>query len=163
MKSLVIYYSYSGNTEKVAKILKDILSQKGEAEMRQLKPLDESDNFFYQCVRAFKGRRALLSDENFNLSEYDLICIGTPVWAFAPTPAINTFLDKCSSLNNKTAVCFMTYGSGTGVKRCVNNIMERLKQKGADKIFNFGIQQSKVFDKAYIESIIEETLGRCAA
>lgn len=160
MKSLIVYYSYTGNTRKIAERLKDILSRKGEAEIYQLKPIDESNNFFVQAIRAFAGKRAQLPDLKFDLSSYDLICLGTPVWAFAPTPAINTFLDKCKNLDGKDAICFTTYGSGTGVKRCINTMIERLKQKGAFKISSFSIQQFRVNDTGFIEKVIEEALQK---
>ena len=158
MKFLIVYYSYTGNTGKVAEILKGILSKKGEAEIHQLKPIDESNNFFVQTASAFTGKRAKLQEERFDLSGYDLVCLGTPVWAFAPTPAINTYLDKVQNLDGKDAICFVTYGSGVGVKRCINTMIEKLKQKGAFKISGFSIQQTKVNDTGFVEETIEEAL-----
>lgn len=160
MKSLIIYYSYSGNTKRIAERLKDILSEKGEAKICRLLPTDESNNFFVQAARAFAGKRAILSDVNFDLSGYDLICLGTPVWAFAPTPAINTFLDKIENLDGKDAVCFTTYHSGTGVRRCVNTIIKGLKQKGAFKTADFNIQQFKINDADFVENKIKSALQK---
>jgi len=159
MKSLIVYYSYTGNTEKIAEKLRGILSKKGQTEIHQLKPIDESDNFFAQAASAFTGKRAQLSNVKFDLSGYDLICLGTPVWAFAPTPAINTYLDKVQNLDGKDAICFVTYASGAGVKRCLNTMIEKLKQKGAFKISGFSIQQTKVNDTDFVETAIEEALG----
>ncbi len=158
MKSLIVYYSYTGNTGKVAEILKGILSKKGQAEIHQLKPIDESSNFFVQAASASTGKRAKLQEERFNLSGYDLVCLGTPVWAFAPTPAINTYLDKVQNLDGKDAICFVTYASGAGVKRCINTMIENLKQKGAFKISGFSIQQGKVNNTGFVEKAIEEAL-----
>ncbi len=158
MKSTIIYYSYSGNTQKIAGILQSILAQKGETQIQRLLPTDESDKFFAQCARAFKHVRATLPDEKFDLSAYDLICVGTPVWAFAPVPAINTFLDKCSGLGGKKVICFTTYGSGTGVKKCLATIEKALKEKGASTVYNFGVQQGKVNDTAFVEGEIKKTL-----
>ena len=158
MKSIIIYYSYTGNTKKIAEKLLDILKQKGEAEIRRLTPTDESDNFFVQAMRAFTGKRATLSDEGFDLSGCDLICLGSPVWAFAPTPAVNTFLDKCQNLDGKDAICFTTYHSGAGVQRCVNAMINSLKKKGAFKISGFNIQQMKIEDANFVEETIQQIL-----
>ena len=46
MKSLVVYYSYSGNTRKVAKVLIEALKAKGETEELELIALDEVKSFF---------------------------------------------------------------------------------------------------------------------
>lgn len=158
MKSLIAYYSYSGNTKKVAEILKDTLSKKGEVKLLQLKPIDEQTSFFAQAQAAFFRKRARLLDINFDLTDYELICIGTPVWAFAPTPAINTFLDKIKNLDKKSAICFTTYASGAGVKRCVSIIKNTLKEKGASRISDFNIQQFKVDDTSFVEEQIKNAL-----
>lgn len=158
MKSLIVYYSYSGNTQKVAEALKGILEEKGEADMQRLLPTDESDNFFIQCNRAFQGRRATLPDINFDLSDHDLLCLGTPVWAFAPTPAINTFLDKIQNLDGRYAMVFTTSGSGAGVKRCADTIIRHLKEKGASKTSSFNIPQAKINNINFIEQEIKKVL-----
>ncbi len=158
MKSIVIYYSYTGNTKKIAEKLLDILKQKGEAEIHRLSPTDESNNFFAQAIRAFAGKKATLSNKSFDLSNYDLICLGSPVWAFAPTPAINTFLDKCQNLDGKDAICFTTYHSGAGVKKCANTMINELKKKGAFKLASFNIQQMKIADTDFVETTIQKAL-----
>ncbi|MFH0732818.1 MAG: flavodoxin [Candidatus Omnitrophota bacterium] len=158
MKALIAYYSYTGNTQKIAKALEDILSVKCEVATWRLEPTDESVNFFAQCVRAFRRKRASLPDEGVNITDYDVICVGTPVWAFAPAPAVNTFLDKLGGLDGKDAICFTTYGSGTGVKKCVNTMVDAFKQRKAFKISNFNIQQGKVDNASFVEAAIRKAL-----
>ncbi len=156
MKSLVVYYSYSGNTHKVAEILSGHLKPQGEVEMVELKGLDEPNSFLGQCRRAFWHKRGQIQPVNFDLSAYDLICIGTPVWAFGPAPAINTYLDKCSGLEGKDVILFTTYGSGTGNERCLKFMQDILVKKGAKDFRKFSIQQFKVNDKEFVLSKIKE-------
>ncbi len=156
MKSIIIFYSFSGNTKKVAGILSEYLGQKGEVEIIELKGLDESDKFFAQVARAFRHKRATLSPVNFDLSEFDLICFGTPVWAFGPAPAINTYLDKCFGVEGKAVILFSTYGSGTGNKRCLDYMQDMLVKKGAKDFKRFSIQQFKVNNKEFVLSKIKE-------
>ena len=158
MKSLIVYYSYSGNTEKVANVLKDVLSKRGETNIAALNPENESGNFFMQSMRAFRRKRAILKEAPFDVARYDLICVGNPVWAFAPTPAINTYIDELKNLKSKNVACFITYGSGTGAERCLATMRRALKEKGAFKFFSFKIQQNKVDDEDFVRSTIEETL-----
>ena len=157
MKSIIVYYSYSGNTRKAADILSRYLKTKGEAAVVELKPLDESGNFFKQGNRAFRKVRAQLTEVNFDLSGYDLICLGTPVWAFSPAPAMNTYLDKCSGLQGKEVVLFCTTG-GTGIDRCLNYMEGLLSQKGAKSFKRFAIKQAKINDQEFILSTIKESL-----
>lgn len=117
MRSIICYYSLTGNTKKIAKLLEGKLSKKGSVDLIELKPLNESSKFLSQAARAFLKKKVLLSAVKTNLSGYDLICFGTPVWAFGPTPAIRTFLENCSGLQDKTIILFITSG-GAGNERC---------------------------------------------
>lgn len=156
MKSIIVYYSYSGNTKKAAQALAEYLKDKGEAELISLQPLDESNSFFGQGNRAFRHVRAKIEPAKFDLSCYDLICLGSPVWAFGPAPAMNTYLDRCSGIEGKKIILFSTYGSGTGNQRCLNYMREILSKKGAKEFKQFSIQQFKVKDKEFVLSKIKE-------
>lgn len=158
MRSVIVYYSYSGNTRKVAEVLAEALKEKGEIDIIELNALDESKSFLGQCRRAFARSHAKLAPINFDLSAYDLISLGTPVWVFAPTPAMNTYLDGSFGLENKEVILFTTYGSGTGNNRCLNHMQHVLTQKGAKDFKKFSIQQFKVNNKEFVLSKIKEAL-----
>jgi flavodoxin len=160
MRSIIIYYSYSGNTKKVAELLSEYLRAKGEVDTIQLKGLDESDKFFAQVARALRRTRAKIAPTIFDLTKYDLICFGTPVWAFGPAPAMNTYLDNCSGVEGKEVILFTTYGSGTGNNRCLNYMQDILSKKGAREFRQFSVQQFKVEDKEFVLSKIQEALAR---
>lgn len=160
MKSIIIYYSYSGNTKNVANILKEYLlkeylSQISEVEVLELKPTDESNNFFIQGKRAFKKIRANLGSVNLDLSAYDLICLGTPVWAFTTTPAMNACLDKCLGLENKQVVFFTTSG-GAGDKKAFLYAKEILVKRGATDFKNFFVHHNKAKDSVFVLEKIKE-------
>ncbi len=159
MQAIIIYYSYSGNTKKVAGVLAEILSQKGEVGAIGLKGLDESDKFLAQVARAFRHKRAKIEPVSFDLKAFDLICLGTPVWAFGPAPTMNTYLDNCFGLEGKEVILFTTYGSGTGNERCLNYMQEILTRKGAQQFKRFSIQQFKVNDQNFILRRIKEALS----
>lgn len=156
MKSIIIYYSFSGNTRKVALVLCEYLSQKGATELTELKDSNENGKFFSQAVKALRHTKTSISEVSFDLSGYDLICCGTPVWAFGPSPAMNTYLDKCFGAEGKEIILFTTYGSGTGNGRCLNYMQAILAQKGARSFKRFSIQQFKVKDKQFVLSEIKE-------
>jgi len=156
IKSIIIYYSYSGNTRKVAKILAESLERDSQVDILRLQALDESKSFFVQALRALKHIRGEIKEIKFDLSEYDRICLGTPVWAFAPVPAVNTYLDRCRGIEGKDVIIFTTYGSGTGNTRCLNYMQRALSQKGAKGFKRFSIQQFRVKDKEFILSEIQK-------
>lgn len=160
MKSLIIYYSYTGVTDKVAGIFADVLQKRGETAIQRLRPKAEIASFFGQCRAAFTRKRTELVEEDisFDVSRYDLILIGSPVWAFAPAPAINTYLDRMSGLNGKRTVILLTSGSGMGVKMCFKNIRKVLESKGASSIDEINIPNSKMGKPDFIASCLEKTL-----
>jgi flavodoxin len=158
MRSAIIFYSYSGNTAKVAEVLHDELTSKGSADVFSLEPEDESDSFLGQCRRAFFKQKAKIKDTIFDLSNYSLICFGTPVWAFGMAPALRAYIDKCSGLEGKSIILFTTFGSGTGNNKCLNEMQAILAQKGAKDFKRFSIQQFRVSDASGVSKIIKGVL-----
>jgi flavodoxin len=159
MRTLITYYSFSGNTDKVVNIFAGLLRKKGEVVLQRLKPADEIKKFALQCKAAFMGERAVLEgDVQFDLGQYDLLLIGSPVWAFAPTPSINTYLDKLSGLSGKRAIVLVTSGSGTGVGRCFKNIRKSLESKGVSRVDEVNIPDRKQKDTEFIASSLEKVL-----
>jgi NAD(P)H-dependent FMN reductase len=159
MKSLIIYYSYSGNTKKVAGYLREYLGQRGQADIAELKAPDETNSFLGQCRRAFLRKRARIEPLNYDPGKYDLICLGAPVWAFAPPPAMNTYLDQVQNIQGKEVVLFTTYGSGTGNNRCLNYMRRLLMKKGAESFRRFSLQQVKVNDRDFVMARIGAILS----
>jgi flavodoxin len=158
MKSIIVCYSYSGNTRKTAGLLKEYLLEKGEVETIELKDLNETGKFFTQAAQAFKHVRANIPGVNFNLSGYDLVCFGSPVWAFGPAPAMNTYLDKCFGLEGKDAILFTTYGSGAGNQRCLKYMQAILAKKGVKTFKKFSLQQYILKNEGSAKKIIKGTL-----
>jgi flavodoxin len=156
MKSVIIYYSFSGNTKKVVGILAEYLGSLGEVRTIELKARDESGNFFNQCLRAFRHRQAKIEPVPFDPGSFDLLCLGSPVWAFGPAPAINAYLEQCVGVKDKRVVLFTTFGSGTGNGRCLNYMQASLSQKGVKDFTRFSIQQFKVDDREFVLSKIKE-------
>jgi flavodoxin len=157
VKTVIIYYSFSGNTRLVARLLAKVLGEKSEVELVELKDLDEDGKFINQGRRAFKHIRAKIEEVNFNLSEYDLICLGTPVWAFTTTPAMNTYLEQCSGLENKRIVLFTTSG-GIGDKRCLKYMQDILSKKGVTNFSSFSIPANRIKNKDFILTEIQEIM-----
>ncbi|MBU1726846.1 MAG: flavodoxin family protein [Candidatus Omnitrophica bacterium] len=156
MKTAIVYYSYSGNTRKVAEILAEALKEKSSVDLIDLQALDESNSFLGQCRRAIVRKKGKIAPVKLDLSAFDLICFGTPVWAFGPAPAINAYLEQCTGLSGKEVILFTTYGSGAGKERCVNYMQDILSRKGTKSFKRFSIQQFKVKDRQLVLAEIEK-------
>ncbi|MBU4304697.1 MAG: flavodoxin family protein [Candidatus Omnitrophica bacterium] len=157
-KALIVFYSFSGNTQKVADALKQELSASYEVNMQRLEAVDESASFFGQCVRAFMKKEAGIKEENisFDVSGFDLVVLGTPVWAFGMAPAMRTYISKCRGISGKKVIIFSTYGSGAGKDKCVREMASLLEKKGAAKINSLLIQQANVNNR----QLVSEQLGK---
>lgn len=169
MRSLVTYYSFSGNTDHVAKLFASELKKAGEVDTQRLMPKDEVRDFLGQCMAARAYKRVELSGRfDSDASPYDLIVLGSPVWAFAPVPAMNTFLDNLSGLNGKRVIVFLTSGSGLGVKSCFKHIRRILENKGAASIDEINIPDRRQREEDFIRGAFNDVLegkgkgGGCA-
>jgi len=134
-RSIVIFYTRSGNTQFVAEEIATVLGS-------DLRPLVDKKSrqgawgYFWAGFDAIMKNRTRLEDFKLDLAQYDLIFLGTPNWAANVPPAIRTFLAQ-SYLTNKKLVLFCTQ-DGMGAGQVFNNL--RLLAKGAEiideKFFN---------------------------
>jgi flavodoxin len=119
LKKLVIFYSLDGNTKLVAETIAGAIG----AGLLQLKPKSEikAHGFFKYFLGGMqvvlKKKPELLPFEK-NPADYDLIFIGSPVWASSYTPAVNSFFSNCKLSGKKIAV-FCTL-SGQSDKPLIN-------------------------------------------
>jgi len=159
MKILITYYSYSGITAKAVNIFRETLQEKGDVDIQRLKPKQELTSFVSQCMAARSGKRCELEGNVlFNAGAYDVIIIGLPVWAFAPPPAINSYLDNVSGLAGKKVIMLITSGSGVGVNTCFRTLRNTLQDKGAIDIKEINIPNAKMVETDFIVSAINLTL-----
>jgi flavodoxin len=114
MKSLVIYYSLDGNT----KLLSETIASKIGAETIAIKPKNDIKSKGFMKY-FWGGRQVIMKEEpeleslDKDLNSYDLIIIGTPVWAGTYVPAIRSFLST-KPLAGKRVACFCSHGGGPG-------------------------------------------------
>jgi flavodoxin len=114
MKTAVIYYSHDGNCALIAEILKTELN----ADVYRVETMDDKKRkglslMFWGGGQVFKGIKPPLKPLSVDINAYDLIVLGTPVWAGSPTPAIASFLDK-NSITGKKIALFCCHGGGMG-------------------------------------------------
>lgn len=120
-KILVLYFSQSGNTEKIANFIHeevggDIL--KLETTTSYPGNYDELTNYAQQEQR--NDSRPELKTKIENMDEYDIIFLGCPIWWADMPMAIYTFLDTYD-LSEKTIAPFITH-AGSGLSGTPNNI-----------------------------------------
>ena len=95
MKTLIVYYSYTGNTKKIANAIKNNLN----CDILEVTPKIPFSNDYDDVVAEYqnnsiKDKSIEINDIGIDLKEYDKIIIGSPVWWYTICPVITSFLKK---------------------------------------------------------------------
>jgi flavodoxin len=128
MKTIIVYYSLTGNTEYVSNIIKDKL----KTDILKLEPIKKyHDKGFTKFL--FGGKSAVMKEEpslkeyNFNGDKYDNVILALPVWASCITPPIRTFIkENRESLKDKSISIVICY-SGGGADKVIDKTKEFLE------------------------------------
>lgn len=114
-KTLVAYFSATGNTERIAK---------------RIAELTGADIYFIQPSKSYAkdpyDDSQLIQDEAYNdlrpavsnlpskeeIAKYDTLYIGSPLWWHQPAMVVCTFLEEYD-LKDKVVIPFITYGAKT--------------------------------------------------
>ncbi|WP_132247285.1 flavodoxin family protein [Marinisporobacter balticus] len=114
MKSLVIYYSLEGNTRFVAETIANEMG----ADLLVLKPKEDIPSKGF--MRYLKGGKQVVLKKKPELlpldkdpAAYDVIYIGSPVWAGSFAASVNAFFSAIS-LKNKRIALFCCHRGGLG-------------------------------------------------
>ena len=113
-KKLIVYFTYTNNTKKIAEHIKEKLNC-DILEIKTVVPYSDDYDSVVNDQQNSEGSSFLpeIQEINLNLEEYDEIILGTPVWWYRPVPAIRTFLTKYD-LTGKTIKPFATNAGWLG-------------------------------------------------
>lgn len=118
-KRLVAYFSASGATGKVAKMV----AEAAGADLYEIRPKQlytKADlNWMDQNARSTiemkdKKIRPEIVDTDAQIAEYDEILIGFPIWWYVAPTIIHTFLEKYDFTGKKIVLFATSGGSGFG-------------------------------------------------
>ena len=116
MKSLVIYYTRTGNTKFAAETIAAEIGADVE-EVVDLKNRQGRLAFLPSGRDAMQGKETEIAETKRTPTNYDLVIVGQPVWAGSPTPAIRTYLKKNDMSGKKVALFFSDSGSGKAIEK----------------------------------------------
>jgi flavodoxin len=114
MKTLVIYYSLGGSCSFIAEEIHKVLGADTlRLELQDDKKREGFAKFFWGGRMILAAAKPPLKPYTVTPDPYDLIIIGTPVWAGSPAPAFRTFFSDVKITNKKVAF-FCCCGGGKG-------------------------------------------------
>jgi flavodoxin len=126
MKTLVVFYSRTGTTRRVAEAISASLNCDRE-EIFDTKDRAGVWGYLAAGRDASLKRPTAIREMRVDPAAYDLVIVGTPVWAFTAVPAVRTFLANSKGRLKKVAF-FCTQG-GMGDKGAFRDMEETCGQK----------------------------------
>jgi flavodoxin len=142
MPVLVVYYSRTGNTRRVAEAIADKL----HADIEVLRDTDERRGvagFLRSGFQVISGKRARLEPVTSDLLEYDLVVIGSPIWGSLSVP-VRTYLEDHRGRFKRVGF-FVTHG-GSGEEKAFR-VMRRLT--GREPLATLEVKESELVSGAW--------------
>ncbi len=122
MKTLVVYYSKSGNTRRVAQEIAKGLG----AETEEIVEVGVKRTGILGFLRAGRGgmmrKKSRIETPKKRPGDFDLVFVGSPVWGWNLAPAVRSYL-AAVDLGQKPMALFCTMGSN-GEKKTFESIRE---------------------------------------
>ena len=122
MKILVVYFTRTGNTKFVAEKIANHLGA-DICEVVDKKSRKGKIGFIksgYESIR----KKLTEIEVTKRVDDYNIVIIGSPVWAKGITPAIRTFIHQ-NDLSNKQIACFVTL-KGDNPKKPLEKMKEAI-------------------------------------
>ena len=140
-KALVLYYSQTQTTEKVAQ---EIAARLG-ADIEEILPVQPYDGTYQETItrsgeERSSGRMPAIQPLKANLKDYDVIFLGYPIWFGTYALPVVTLLDEVD-FSGKKIVPFCTFGSG-GLDVSVRDL--KAKQPKAEVLPGYGVRAARI-------------------
>lgn len=137
MKAIVVYYSYTGKTELVAKAVAGVTG----AELRKIEEVKKRKGilgFIRGGKEAVLDQRVAIKPVSTDWGEADTVFIGCPLWAATAPPALKTFLDQVD-FGGRKVIAFCTYG-GSSTDKLRDSMQKLIEAKHGEFLDFFAIQ-----------------------
>lgn len=126
IKALIVYYSYSGNTRRVSERMAEVLGvDKYEIKTVNEYPKDEYETASVADEERRSGNLPEIVKDLPDISEYDYIFIGGPVWNGDIAAPLAKYLE-ITDLEGKVVVPFWT-NKGSGEEAYINDFNENVR------------------------------------
>ena len=147
MKKLVVYYSKTGNTKKIAREI----AKHTKADIEEIIDQKERRGILNWLIAGRDGMKKKLTKIKYSKdpSKYDLIILGTPVWGWNMAPSIRTYFSENKGKIKRVA--FFCTSGGTNITQTFSD-MESASKKPIAKL---SIVQQYVKSNNYSDQLNE--------
>ena len=155
---LVVYYSRTGSTRKVAEYITKQLGADMEA-IIDMKKRSGVGGFVLGGRDALRRKETEISEIKKDPSKYNLVIVGSPIWAGNMPPAIRTYLNKYRA--NINSVAFFATSGGSSQVKIFEEVKSLLDKEliSLMRICTKEIKDDSVFNaklSSFIESITQK-------
>ncbi len=130
-KILTVYYSNMRNTKKIAQNLHSIVG----GDIKEIELIEKYPNNIFKMSNVVRKQikdNYFPNIDNIDISEYDIIFIGSPVWNFSISLPMKSFL-KNNDFKNKTLIPFFTCSGGASKNKVIREISKLTDAKNVKK------------------------------
>jgi len=141
VKSLVVYYSRTGQTKRVADELASALGADVE-ELKDGKNRNGPIQFIMSGREALKKQRVHLEPMAHYPADYDAVVVGSPIWAGTICTPVRTFLGQYKA-QLKNVAWFCTSGS-IDPKYAANGFQAMTEESGLAPVTTLGMGRKEI-------------------
>ena len=160
MKTAIVYYSMHGNVRYVSeKVAKELGADLIELVPVKAYPDKGAMQFIWGGSAVTFKKKPELEPYTFNASDYDLVILGTPVWASNFTPPLRTFFENNDLTGKKIAVIATSAGGDSS--KCLEAVKAAAKADSLAAVLSLTDPKDKPSDEneKQIAAFIETCKG----
>lgn len=152
-KALVVVYSYTGNTKAVA----DEIVERFKADIVVIEA--KKYDAFAGGMKASKDAwteviNTEIEPENVDMSSYDLIFLGSPIWWYRPAVPLWTFVDR-NDFKGKPVVLFNTFNSKFKTEY-IDKFIVLVEERGGSFLDHIYVRRGRWFAQLSREELLEK-------
>ena len=147
MKSLVVYYSFTGKTKMVAQVIAEALNA-ALVEITERRPIPWPFVYVSGGFAALMNWGRKIDTISIDVKQYERIFIGSPIWNSRPAPAINSFIYQ-TNFEGRSIIPFFTMG-GDNSEKALANITAKIEKSQGKVAGSFAITSYRISDEEII-------------
>lgn len=129
MKALVVYYSFEGNTEFIANAISETLEIRA-IRIHPVKDLTSTgfSKYVWGGGQVVMGIKPKLEPIDIDFLDFDVIFLGSPIWAGTYAPPIKTLLEEGVFKNKKVYYFYTHEGGAQNAERRAEAVISRFNK-----------------------------------
>ena len=148
---LVAYFSYTGNTKRIAQALAERLQNFCDVETVEIVPTRKRCYLHWLAYSFVPDSEVDIENRQTELSHYDVVLVGFPKWTFS-CPPLNRFIRRLKSLNKPKFYLFMTCG-GFDDQRFLDGFTRKLVNMGCNIVGSLTIRGKQIQRETYCRPV----------